>query len=144
MEHEVGIATTQYCDMMGTAAIDWEGLGLHDIAHLVGIDEDKYFPVSVSFTGKTPVGTGRMEAGWPLRLSAIWAVETAITGGTGDDILKYAESHGNQLPVKRFWIEEEDAESIDLTELMKRFEVRLTTRMDPSGGPFNLVCDEPD
>ena len=144
LEHEVGIATTQYCDMMGTAAIDLDGYGLQGVAKLVGVS-DEYFPLAVSFTGVTPVTSGRiMESGWPLRLSCIWAAKKAIAGDTGEDIIKYAQSHGDRVPVTRFQIEEKDAEAVNLTELMKRFEVRLTKRMDPYVEPFHLVCDEPD
>ena len=137
MELEVGPAATQYNDMYGTAAVDWQGgAELHSLARELGIDTDKYFPIRISFVG----GGTKFGTGWPLTLYYVYAVEKAVAGQNAEEIINYANSHDGKLPVKRFDVEDA-AEGADIGKYMKRFSVEVTTQFG-LGKSFTLIQDD--
>jgi len=110
------VASTQYQDAEGTAAIDWpSGTEIHDFAKDLGIDTNRYFPVAIDVY--------RTEVTESL---TIYAVDRKVAGETADDIIKYGRSHGGTLPVKKFHT---DGSLADLLKHTKRFSLVAINRI---------------
>ena len=85
--------STQYNDMIGTAAIDWNipTHDLHSLADDLGIDTEKYFPVGLEYY----YSEGFFHIG-------VLAVELTDEVNAAENFIEYAQKNNNELPVVRF------------------------------------------
>ena len=108
-------AGTQHSDVVGTAASDGEiGSPLWQIAKLIGIDTDRYFPFHVSFHQEREHVSITM-----------MAADRAAVGNDADSISKHAAENGGTLPVTRF---SAFAKFEDLVKCYKRLHIVLRER----------------
>jgi len=90
MGEKIGQAHTQYCDLMGTCAADWEGNGFADLCRLKGIDTERFRVVSMSLWG------------FPVSQCSIIVVDMNVVGRSFDDVGAYSRSHNGCVPVHDF------------------------------------------
>jgi hypothetical protein len=83
-------AATQYTDVRGTSAADWNDPSqIQKLAEAGGVDTGRYFPVGVEFYGEPD-----------LRLSKVYAVDTAKAGAnTFESIHAYLTQHPGDVEV---------------------------------------------
>jgi hypothetical protein len=111
----LGNARVQYGDMRGTAALDFHGGSILDLAHHIGA---RGFPVAIEIDPGLDAKT--MEH---FLLVAVYATDVAAGA---DDVMKYAREHENKIPAKRY------AGRVTLQEFsrfVKRFEVVLRSKV---------------
>lgn len=90
MEKKVAYAHTQNCDMLGTCALDWAGVGFANLCRAKGIDTDRYHLVALNVWGL------------PVSQCSIIAVDTSIAGKTFEEVSAYAKEHSGSVPAVDF------------------------------------------
>jgi hypothetical protein len=111
------VAGTQYCDLIGTIAVDG-----HGAPHLAPLLErhpsgKSYFPVGISFYASDPSKTDR-------GFVSIFAVDREVVGVNADQIKSFVKKHG-KLPVFKLDVE---ATVEELVALVHRINVVLFSR----------------
>ena len=104
---------TQYGDLLGVAALDWEGTGFVDLLRDNGIDVDRYHLVGVRLWGMPP------------SQCTLFVVDKSELGDSFDDIRAYAKRNDGAVPVEEFHLRLSIQE---LSKFVKQFSVDLLKR----------------
>ncbi len=104
---------TQYGDLLGLAALDWEGNGFADLMRANGVDVDRYHLVGVSLWGILP------------SQCSLFVVDMSEIGASFDEIRAYAKRNDGAIPVEEFRFRLSIEE---LSKFVKQFSVELLKR----------------
>src|SRR5262249_32641461 len=101
--------SSQYCDMIGTAAIDWgEVPEFGDFLAKHGIDTENFLPIGIN-----------VYAGENFESVSVYAIEKSELGCDDvDGMIEYAREHNDTLPVTKFDL---DCSFNDLLKATKLF-----------------------
>ena len=120
---EYTVADTQYNDLAGTIALDgFDGPPLFDLAHLAGVDIEKYFPLHVS----SSVYILGQDDEVPKCSMTFFAADREVQGDNFDKVLKSARQNDNILPVIQ--ISGDSVPLLDVLRIMKRTHIVLTLK----------------
>lgn len=121
-------AGTQYNDMKGTSALDWDPPDnrLHSFSSELGIDTERFFPVAMNIYYEK--GFSHFE---------IYTVEKTPESEPYENLVEYAESREGRLPVVKF------SKSYNINDFLNKFK-RLSIFLNslhrsPSISDFEIV-----
>jgi len=109
-----GNASVQYNDWRGTAAGDTQDVEF-DLYDAVGLDRHRWWIVGLEFYGAS--------AGFTA--GAVLAADRRKVANY-DEAGQVARDHGGEIPVQRFQLSDEMVQTVTLSRVFKRWEVRLT------------------